>query len=282
MQPPSASGASRAARVTPLWGPTARDSAGTLVQARRTVRRQIRRLGYDVHRYNGEPATFESRRTAIMRAHAVDLVLDVGANVGQYGGELRRSGYLGHIVSFEPLTSAFGKLSARVAADAAWDCVHVALGEIAGETVIHVAGNSYSSSLLPMTDLHRRIAPESAYVADETVAMETLDFAAAPFLDGERRSLLKLDVQGYELAVLRGASETLKSVVVVEVEMSTRALYEGQPLWHEVVQFLAAAGFQLAVAHELIVDPDSGELLQLDGLFTLPSQAPPRPRGDEA
>lgn len=270
-QPPSASGASRTTQTTPLWRPIAQGPTGAVAQVKQVLKRQIRRLGYDVRRYTGEPASFESRRTTIMRARGIDLVLDVGANVGQYGGELRRTGYLGRIVSFEPLSAAFATLSSRAAADPAWDCVNSALGETAGETVIHVAGNSYSSSLLPMADLHLQIAPESAYIADETVAIASLDTAAARYLGGSERILLKLDVQGYELAALKGATHTLESVVAVESEMSTCTLYEGQPLWHDIVHFLAGKGFQLAIAHELIVDPDSGQLLQLDGLFTRPS-----------
>ena len=118
-----------------------------------------------------------------------------------------------------------------------------------------------------MTDLHLRIAPQSAYVGEETVPIAPLASALAPFLSGDERILAKLDVQGYELGVLRGAREILPTVRVIEAEMSTRPLYEGQPLWDEVVQFVAQAGFELSIAHELLIETDTGHLLQLDGVF---------------
>lgn len=202
-----------------------------------------------------------------MKRQRVNLVLDVGANVGQYASDLRALGYRGRIVSFEPLEAAFGRLQARAADDPYWRCVHAAVGEAAGETVIHVAANSVSSSLLPMTSLHVQMAPESVYVRDETVPVVTLDEAAADPLGGGERVLLKMDVQGYELGVLRGAERLLESVCAVETEMSTRPLYEGQPLWYEVVDYLTERAFELSVLHEGIVDPDTGDLLQLDGVF---------------
>ena len=117
--------------------------------------------------------------------------------------------------------------------------------------MIDVAGNSVSSSLLPMmTDLHLRIAPQSAYADEETVPMAPLPSTVATFLTGDERILAKLDV-----------------VRVIEVEMSTRPLYEGQPLWDEVVLFVAERGFHLSIAHGLIIDADTGHLLQLDGVF---------------
>jgi FkbM family methyltransferase len=237
------------------------------------VRRGLRRLGYDVQRYRGEGESYETRRGRIMRLHEVDLVLDVGANVGQYAIGLRRLGYRGRIVSFEPLQAAFAQLKARAAGDPSWQCVKTALGESCGEAVIHVAGNSVSSSLLPMADLHAEMFPESTYVGDEDVPIAPLQTVAADFLTGDERILLKMDVQGYELAVLRGSEGLLDAVSVIEAEMSTRELYEGQPLWWEIVQFLADREYQLSIAHELIVDADTGCLVQLDGVFVRPSVA---------
>jgi FkbM family methyltransferase len=225
------------------------------------------RLGYDIHRVRKDAESYEVRRTRLMKRHGIDLVLDVGANVGQYSSGLRQLGFGGRIVSFEPLAAAFSDLCSRAARDPAWRCVRTALGESEGESVIHVAANSVSSSLLPMTELHLKMAPESAYVGKETVPIASLDVAAADFVASEARILLKMDVQGYELGVLKGASRLLPSVRVVESEMSTRALYEGQPLWQEVVQFLMERGFLLSVLHEAIVDRETGDLLQMDGIF---------------
>ena len=171
-------------------------------------------------------------------------------------------------MSFEPLEAAYSKLRAHASPDASWECVRTALGASVGEAVLHVAGNSVSSSLLPMAHLHQDMFPESAYVGDERVPVDRLDAVAACFLAPNEPVLLKLDVQGYELAALAGAEELLRVTSVVEVEMSTRELYQDQPLWHEVVQFLIDRDFELSIAHELIVDARTGCLLQMDGVFT--------------
>jgi FkbM family methyltransferase len=256
-----------------VWDPVEIGPGGVLSQAKKCVRRSFRRLGYDVRRYRGEGESYEARRCRIMRLHEVDLVLDVGANVGQYAIGLRHLGYRGRIVSFEPLQAAFAQLKAQAAGDPSWQCVKTALGESCGEAVIHVAGNSVSSSLLPMAGLHAEMFPESTYVGDEDVPIAPLQTVAADFLTGDERILLKMDVQGYELAVLRGSEGLLDAVSVIEAEMSTRELYEGQPLWWEIVQFLADRDYLLSIAHELIVNADTGCLVQLDGVFVRPSVA---------
>ena len=90
-------------------------------------------------------------------------------NTGQFVQDLRASGYHGHIISFEPLSDAHATLVATAAADPLWDVVErCAAGASDGSAEINIAGNSYSSSLLPMLDLHRKAAPGSAYKGTET------------------------------------------------------------------------------------------------------------------
>src|SRR5439155_27146309 len=124
----------------------------------------------------------------------VPLVVDVGANRGQYATDLRQHGYRGKIVSFEPLEEAFAQLAAAAARDVDWTCHRMALGVAAGEAQINVASNLESSSLLEMEVGHRAGAPEVSMVSVETVPVSRLD----DVLDDDRPCLLKLDVQGYE------------------------------------------------------------------------------------
>ena len=274
--PPTSSDSSDSGRPA-AWGPAEPEATGRLRRVTRLLKSGLLRCGYDIQRHRQEAESFETRRARLMKEHRVDLVLDVGANVGQYASCLRSLGYRGRIVSFEPLEAAFSELSARAALDPNWECVRTALGESAGKAVIHLAGNSFSSSLLSMTGLHLKIAPEAAYIGDEIVPIAPLDTAAADFLTGTEHILLKMDVQGYELGVLRGAGRTLASVSMIESELSTRTLYEDQPLWDEVVQFVAERGFLLSIAHELMIDADTGDLLQLDGVFVRPVGFESRP-----
>lgn len=232
----------------------------------RIVRAALHGVGFDFIRYDADRFA-ELRRLSLLNDRSIDVVLDVGANQGQYATELRRSGYRGRIVSFEPLASAYSELERRAAATPEWETHNYALGETAGTTSIHIAGNSWSSSLLPMEPRHVASAPESAYVAEEQVQVKTLDELAPEVVGPEERVWLKLDVQGYEIPVLQGAEETLDRVEVVETELSLVELYEGQALLVDAIAHLTERGFGAWFFEPVFRDPISGELLQMDGIF---------------
>lgn len=195
------------------------------------------------------------------------MVLDIGANAGHYGRELRSGGYGGRIISFEPLSDPFEALRRESDRDPQWRCLQLALGKSEGASTMNVAANqAASSSLLPMESWVREAAPEMAYIGTETVHVTRLDDAATPLMDAEDRVMLKLDVQGSELEVLRGGESTLGRAEVVETELSLVPLYEGQALWREALDYLQDAGFEVASLDPILHDND-GRLLQMDGIF---------------
>ena len=99
-------------------------------------RKLARRFGFDLTPFPGG-ATHWRRITALLADHSVDCVFDVGANIGQYATSIRRNGYAGRILSFEPLTSAHAEISARAAGDPHWDIApRTAVGAAVGETEI--------------------------------------------------------------------------------------------------------------------------------------------------
>src|SRR4051812_3937569 len=188
---------------------------------RHRLREAGRRAGVDVSRYR----PLARRRAALLETLGIAVALDVGANVGQYGRELREHGFRGRIVSFEPLSSARARLEAAAADDPRWEVQPLALGDERGITAINIASNLASSSLLPLLDAHLAMAPDVAIVAHEEVEVATLDELG---LELEGPALLKLDVQGYEDRVLRGAASTLAGVELVECELSIVELYGRQ------------------------------------------------------
>jgi FkbM family methyltransferase len=214
-----------------------------------------------------QPREEDFRRVRLMASRGITVLLDVGANIGQYALRTRHAGYRGRIVSFEPIQAAFADLSARAAADPAWECRRNALGSSLGESEIHISRNSYSSSLLEMEDRHLRTAPDSAYVGSERITVVPLDSVWDELVDSSDRPLLKLDVQGFELEALRGAERSLPSLIGVQCELSLVPLYAGAPSYREVLEFLDAAGFRLAGFEPALFDPETGELLQADGIF---------------
>ena len=230
------------------------------------IRNLARKFGLDLHRYNpqADPAR---RRNLLLTHYRTDLVLDVGANVGQFAVELRRAGYRGRIVSFEPLSSAFRQLAVRAAGDSAWTVHDFALSDADAVASLNVAGNSMSSSLLGMLETHARSAPESAYVATERVSTRRLDGIFNSLADTGPGVYLKIDTQGAELKVLDGAGEALQKIDTLELELSLVPLYEGGPLLPDMMALLAARGYELVGLEPGFSDARTGRLLQVDGIF---------------
>lgn len=229
------------------------------------VRSLLRRFGVDLVRYDHVHAP-PLRRKRLLADQAIDLVLDVGANVGQFAGRMRELGYAGRLVSFEPQRAAFAELSRISAADSRWECRPLALGDKDGEATIHLSANSWSSSLLPIGERHVASAPDSAYAGEETVPVRRLD-AIEGLVTGNERIYLKLDTQGFELPVLVGAQGILPHVKVIETELSLVSLYEGQALLPEVIAHLQGAGYDLVALDPAFVEARTGHVLQMDGIF---------------
>jgi FkbM family methyltransferase len=238
----------------------------------RSVRSLARRLGYDIVRYDvsHDPV---ARRIELIRRAAIDVVIDVGANDGPYAAALRSGGFRGRIVSFEPQEDAYARLVVAASSDPLWETYKLAVAATPGRAVLHVAGNSSSSSLLPMSEQHAVSAPESRYVGELQVDVASLNSLGDQLVGPAEHGYLKVDVQGAELEVLRGAEGVLSRMRVVEVELSLATLYEGGAVLSDVVAFLERAGFVLLWLDPVFIDPASGQLLQVDGVFARPSDS---------
>lgn len=231
------------------------------------VKRFAAMLGVDLRRYRPEN-TEAGQLRLLFETYGVTVVLDVGANEGQYAMAVRNAGFSGRVVSFEPLSSAHGILTVNAAGDDDWLVAdRCAIGAENGEVRINVAGNSASSSLLAMRDRHASAAPESRYVSSETVPLRTLDSVAHAYLEASSRPFLKIDTQGYEDHVLDGAADLLARCVGVQLELSTLPLYTGQALYDKLIRRMTDAGFSIRAIWPGFSDRTTGELLQFDAAF---------------
>jgi FkbM family methyltransferase len=221
--------------------------------------------GYEIVGFPRAYATHKSL-AGLLRQEQINLVLDVGANTGQFAGDLRAAGYAGRIVSFEPLTSAHAKLRKQAERDPNWTVAdRTAIGAQAGLIDIHVSENSVSSSILNMLPSHSEADPQSRYMETETVPINRLDDLIS--LARTDRALLKIDVQGYERQVLDGAKQVLADCHAVISEMSLVPMYDGELLAREMWDLLAAQNFEVWSLDACFRSPETGRVLQLDGLF---------------
>jgi FkbM family methyltransferase len=202
-----------------------------------------------------------------MAAYGVDLVIDVGANGGQYASGLRAAGYAGRIVSFEPLSEPHGRLAAASSRDADWDCRQLAPGRRPGTTTINVSEDSRNSSIFAVGDRHLQAVPDSRLVGVETVRIDRLDRLWPAVARDAHRPYLKMDTQGSELDVLLGAMRILNAMSLIEVELSLLGVYDSAPIFGDVHGLLARHGFAPIAFEGVLDDTETGEMLQADGIF---------------
>ncbi|SDL82767.1 FkbM family methyltransferase [Streptomyces wuyuanensis] len=241
------------------------------------ARKAVQRFGFDVNRF--PECSYDYRTVRLLRHSGADVVLDVGANRGQYGHNLRRFGYRGRIVSFEPLRGPFEALRRRAAADPLWTVFPYAVGDERTSVTLNVAGNSgLSSSVLPMLPRHAEACPDSRYVGRQEAEQYRLDDLWPQLAEPEDRVFVKLDVQGYEEAVLRGAEDLARRCCGLQLEASCVPLYEGGPLLHQVMDTAQRRyGLTLMAVVPGFTDRRTGQMLQCDVVFLRDREQSRRP-----
>lgn len=180
----------------------------------------------------------------------VDCVFDVGANTGQYATMLRRkAGFKGRIVSFEPIPEAAAAIRLKARHDPLWSVEEIALADTAEPRVFNVmAGSEFSSLSTPRNDEVGRFAAMNRPVRSIMVQSDTLArvFPRLQSLYGFKRPFLKMDTQGFDPAVLRGAGAILSSFVGFQSELSIRRIYQDASDFREAITFYQSLGFDLS------------------------------------
>ena len=228
------------------------------------IHRLSRRFGIDLTQLRFADSNWAAHMH-LLRSLSPDVVVDVGANSGQFASELRLAGYTGPIVSFEPVIDAYSALSARAQSDPTWTAIHCALGALSGTMTINVAANSMSSSPLGMSETHRRAAPDSHYVRQEQVRVCRLDEVDA--LKSFRRIFCKIDTQGFERFVLDGVGDMWSQMIAVQLETSHVALYEDSWMHADVMDFFESMRWEPIFVDRGFTDSRTGRMLQSDWTF---------------
>jgi FkbM family methyltransferase len=224
------------------------------------VKQSLERLGFEIRRVGADRGLMD-----FITSRGVNIVLDVGANVGQFGELLRLKGYKGKIISFEPISAIYQTLAAKAAADGNWKASNFALGAESGNTMINVSSASVFSSILPPTKAAFQHDTKAVVSRTENIEVRKLDDIC---INLSGNMLLKVDTQGYEKSVLEGGQQMLPTMKGVLLELPIVHLYEGTWRFHEAVEYMSRAGFVPAQIHPVNYHSiDDVSLVEVDCLF---------------
>lgn len=206
--------------------------------------------------------SFETRNIAFLaQKYGIDLLIDVGANYGQFAEKMRSAKFRGDIISFEPLSFAHDALMKKSHKDAKW---HIAPRMAIGDRTDEIDVNVYPDSSLSSA---YRIISATAEPTVERVPMRRLDDALNEYDLDNRNLLLKIDVQGFEQAVLDGAPETLNRAKALMLEVSLIQMYENEIPYLEMLTRLRSEGFHAIYFSPVVNRNRLGEAVQVDAFL---------------
>jgi FkbM family methyltransferase len=233
----------------------------------RAMRKVVRMSGFDVVRHPFDTKGADDI-AHLLTLRGINVLLDVGANVGQYARQIRRSGYQGRIVSFEPVSATHIQLTKAAARDSAWIAApRMALGEDDGKAEVQISTFSDMSSLLPTTRKGQDAFPRAKTLATESVDKRRLDGVFSDFVKDDDRCFVKLDTQGFERRILDGAGLVLPSIHGLQLELSLVPLYEGESLFDELHEHVCSLGFEPYLFVPGFYSRRIGRQLQVDCVY---------------
>lgn len=217
------------------------------------------------------PSASEPMRIAMLAVHKrIDLVIDVGANTGQFAESLYDFGFTGKVISFEPVKAAHDELTKRSRRYPQWIVAsRCAIGHTNGEIEINVSDDTVFSSVLEIREQYVAHNPKSRITRKERIPVYCLDNILKEYaLEKTPRILLKIDTQGYEKQVLEGARETLAKVIGLKIEIPLYPIYHDNDFtFYDILDFVKRHGFQPYSFHIEGVDLNTGRVNTIDGLF---------------
>jgi len=231
---------------------------------RKTVRSILKKFGYQISPiaglHNSSPTFFNNFK--------INKVFDIGANIGQYAINLRKQGYKGKIISFEPLPNAYVQLKKNSRNDSLWR-VHprIALGSKNGFKKIFESHNSYSSSILKVLDKHLEGDKGAKIIDEHKIKIKKLDSIFINYVKKNDKILVKIDSQGYEDKILKGFNKNINKCFAIQIELSLVRLYKNQKTYEYFFSFFKKKNFFLWSIIPSFINRKDGQHLQIDAIF---------------
>ena len=238
------------------------------MKIRKLLKKGFKNFGYDLVRLKGGLGygTLENELLKFINELKVDLILDIGANKGQFGAMIYDYGYSNSILSFEPLSSMYTLLNNRANAIKQWHIYEqCCIGDKETTTTINVSNMIGNSSVMPIKSTKYNVQ-QSHYVASEEVRQITLEtLNQNPLIKASKNIFIKMDVQGFEHIILNKLKDIDYNVTGLYIELSLVKLYEGQEDYLYICNQLKSLGYDL-----VYIVPESirnGRMIQFNGVF---------------
>ena len=216
----------------------------------RIIRRAVRAKGFDMIHYTPWQNLFER--------FGIYMILDVGANIGQTYDSFRWAGFKGPICSFEPNPEMFQKLESKPGFS--WQRLPYALSNQTGQLKFLITDSDNASGFLPPIG-HAKVVKEitvPSYRLDELWNKQ--GFSA-------KNVFLKIDAEGHDLEVIKGASGVLDRIPLIMAEVAPLPRFEGEPPLPEVVSFMSQLGFCVCRVEKNSMKPALGIDTAFDIVF---------------
>lgn len=226
-----------------------------------------RLFGWELMHLRKDQPTLGAHLKRLFSLLEIDCVLDVGANDGQYAAMLRKIGYRGRIVSFEPVSKTYATLAERAAKDPYWRVFHCALAAKAGRKEIRVTRSSVFASFLDPSEYSKKKYPQDMPLERvEDVRLRTLDEVLPEATEGLQspKLFLKMDTQGYDLQVFAGAKKSQPKILALQTEISIQAIYKDMPDYLKSLGVYTQAGFVISGLYPVSRDRETLALIELD------------------
>lgn len=235
------------------------------MKLKKIFRKGIRFFGFDVIKFPPQN-NFDKRLVEILNETQVDLILDIGANRGQFGQKIISSGYSKKLLSFEPVSTVYELLKKNAKQFSNWYVYErCCIGDQEGENYINVSNLTGNSSVLDIKSTQYNVK-NSHYVSKENVKQITLEtLNEEQLLMNSNRVFVKMDIQGFEHYVLFCLEKVNYSIVGFYIELSLVKLYDNQEDYLYICNFLKKHGYDL-----VFVEPESvraGRMIQFNGVF---------------
>lgn len=200
--------------------------------------------------------------------YKIDLVLDVGANTGQFSEKIINFGYKKKIISFEPMLKAHRELSIKSKKFKNWEIYdRVGIGKKKGVKILNISKNSVSSSILEINKIHLKQEPNAKFISKEKINLISLDYLLKKKFFKKKRIFLKIDTQGYEKEIIKGASKVLNNLHCIMLETSITPMYKGEESYTKIIKFMKKKGFYVWAIERGFSNKNTGRVNQLDIIF---------------